>query len=307
MRDIDILMATYNGARYIKQQILSIISQTYSNWRLIIHDDGSTDDTINIIKSFCDLDERIILIEDGKTFKQPGAHFIYLLSFVESPYVCFCDQDDIWFENKLEVMLGTISSKDPFVPSVVFSDAYLYYLHNSITGTIISVRPRQLKDILFTNGGIHGSASIFNKKMSEVLLRNFEYNIMHDHILTLIACSFGNIDFIDDKLFLYRQHNNNVTGNVAPNKITRVYKAFSGLKNKYVLSCDTINTIKVFYNVYNEYLSHDDRQLLDKYFKTINLRGLKRIVSIIINGYSICNSKIHLLIKVLTRKFLDNA
>ena len=101
---------------------------------------------------------------------------------------------------------------------------------------------------------------------------------------------------IDDKLFLYRQHNNNVTGNVAPNKITRVYKAFSGLKNKYVLSCDTINTIKVFYNVYNEYLSHDDRQLLDKYFKTINLRGLKRIVSIIINGYSICNSKIHLLI-----------
>lgn len=307
MRDIDILMATYNGARYIKQQILSIISQTYGNWRLIIHDDGSTDDTINIIKSFCDLDERIILIEDGKTFQQPGVHFIYLLSFVEAPYVCFCDQDDIWFENKLETMLGVISNKDPFIPSVVFSDAYLYYPHNSITGTIISVRPRQLKDILFTNGGIHGSASIFNKKMSEVLSRNFEYNIMHDHILTLIACSFGDIDFVNDKLFLYRQHSNNVTGNVAPNKISRVYNAFRDIKNKYVLSRETINTIKEFYNIYNEYLSPNDRQLLNQYFETINFKGLKRILSIIINGYSICNSKIHLLIKVLTRKFLGNA
>ena len=93
MAKVDILLATYNGAKYIRSQIMSIICQSFEDWRLIIHDDGSTDETVAIIKRI--VDPRIVLIEDEKKFGNPCGNFLYLTQFIESPYAMFCDQDDI--------------------------------------------------------------------------------------------------------------------------------------------------------------------------------------------------------------------
>ena len=88
MAQIDILMATYRGEAFLAQQIRSLQDQTFSNWRLIIHDDGSDDATPQIIARFAAADDRIQWIRDGRTFHAPGPHFLYLMSLstARSPF-----------------------------------------------------------------------------------------------------------------------------------------------------------------------------------------------------------------------------
>jgi len=105
---VDILMATYNGEKYIKNQLLSLQQQTFSDWNLLIRDDGSTDNTLDIIQEFKKHDSRIKIIEtDGVKGRGPGRNFLELTKCSLSKYVIFCDQDDIWFEKKLELLVGT--------------------------------------------------------------------------------------------------------------------------------------------------------------------------------------------------------
>ena len=106
---VDILLATYNGELYIETQILSIISQTFKKWQLLIHDDGSSDTTIFIIKKWAAIDNRIKLIEDEVKTRNAAKNFMHLLKYSTAEYVMFCDQDDIWFDNKVQLMFDTMS------------------------------------------------------------------------------------------------------------------------------------------------------------------------------------------------------
>lgn len=307
MCSIDILMATYNGEKFVDKQILSIIAQTFTNWRLIVHDDGSTDKTCQIIKDFARKDVRIVFVDDDYVLKKAGLHFLYMLRFSSAPFICFCDQDDIWLENKLEKMLDCISKTDDSKAQVVFSDAYLYYnniKNRRIAGKLLFSKPKSLKEILFTNGGIHGSASIFNAKMREVLSVIAGCDVMHDHILTLIGCSFGGISFLEEKLFLYRQHSCNVTGNMEVNFFKRLYYAFAR-KGKFVLSQDTISAVHKFVRIYEKELSNSDRYLIIRYIELSELDVVNRFLRILLDGYSLNNSRIHLWVKLLTRRFVS--
>lgn len=299
-------MATYNGERYVDKQILSIIAQSYSDWQLIIHDDGSSDSTVDVVKRFSKLDSRITLVEDGFTARNAGRHFMHLLRFGDAPFVCFCDQDDIWFENKLEIMLRTIEMKNNNIPQVVFSDAYLYHdISNRVDGKLLFVRPTKLTDILFTNGGIHGSASMFNTRMRVALMAKHDFVSMHDHILTLIGCSFGEVSYLDEKLFLYRQHQNNVTGNMNVSVLARLCKAFGRDTSKYTLGRNTLRGVQSFLDTYSKQLSEQDILLIENYLTLPMLKPFTRFCSILSHKYSLNHSKIQLWIKLLSRKFLQ--
>lgn len=306
MSRIDILMATYNGEKYISAQIHSILYQSYSNWNLIIHDDGSTDKTVEIVKGFCKIDTRISLVEDNFKVQNAAIHFMYMLHFSNAQYICFCDQDDIWLDKKLETMFNTIQATNNAIPQVVFSDAYL--LHddsNLIDGKLLFVKPTKLKEILFTNGGIHGSASMFNAKMKECLDVKHTYVAMHDHLLTLIGCSFGQISYLNQKLFLYRQHQRNVTGNMNTSVFTRLKQAFGKSSHKYILSDKTIKGVKSFREVYFKNLALQDTFVLDNYIALIEYNTLRRFFTIVLHGYSLSHSRLHLWIKILTRQFVN--
>lgn len=305
MEQIDILMATYNGANFITTQIYSILAQTFTNWNLIIHDDASDDETVEIIQSFCKKDKRIQLIIDENCFRNAGAHFLYLLQYSKAPFVCFCDQDDIWLENKLEVMYSSISLKEETKEHVIFSDAYLYN-SKGIWGKLLFSRPKCLKELLFINGGIHGSACIFNAKMRETLLSvKCDIVQMHDHLLTLVGCSFGEVDYLNDKLFLYRQHSRNVTGNIETHIVKRFINTFKSRNLKYVLDKKVIDAVTEFKIKYAERISVDDVRIIENYLQIVQAPNpILRFYMIVANGYSIGNSKLHLWIKVLTRSFL---
>ena len=89
---VDILMATYNGEAFVEEQVRSIIAQSFSDWRLLIHDDGSTDQTISILQRLSREDERILLIEDNISHLGVARNFIHLASLSTAPYCMFCEE-----------------------------------------------------------------------------------------------------------------------------------------------------------------------------------------------------------------------
>ena len=100
---IAILMSTYNGERYLREQIDSLLNQTYKDWKLYIRDDGSTDETISIIESYVnDYPDLIVLLKDDLGNLGSARSFMRILSVVDADYYMFCDQDDVWLPNKVK-------------------------------------------------------------------------------------------------------------------------------------------------------------------------------------------------------------
>lgn len=303
---INILMATYNGEQYIESQLCSIISQTFKDWNLIIHDDGSTDKTLDIIHYYKKLDTRIFFIEDEYKAHNAGKHFMYMLHFAQAPFICFCDQDDIWLENKLQIMFNSIKERNNNIPQVVFSDAYLYHSNkNKIDGKLLFTSPSKLKDALFTNGGIHGSASIFNLKMKNCIDKQYNNIVMHDHILTLAGCTLGEITYLKTKLFLYRQHSHNVTGNISTNCFQRIYKAFFKRSNNYTIHKSILDGVNSFYTIHKKSLKQEDIILIENFLSLPNKNIFSRSLNVAKFGYTLSNSYWHLWIKILTHPFLS--
>ena len=110
---VDILLATYNGGEFLTELLASIERQTYSEWRLIARDDGSTDGSVRILREFRDrFPPKVMLVEDTEYNLGPMRNFERLLSCSDAPYFLFCDQDDVWVDAKIEIMHDLISSAE---------------------------------------------------------------------------------------------------------------------------------------------------------------------------------------------------
>lgn len=295
---VDILLATYNGAKFIKSQLYSLQAQSYQDWRLIVHDDGSTDDTLSIVRSFAAKDDRIILIEDGLTFGNAGGNFLHLLQFSSANYIMFCDQDDIWFESKIECHLNVIKEKK--TPFAVYSNGYTYNGEVITSQNFITFHRSNLKDSLFLNGGIHGCCIMFNRYLLDLAQNNLPaFIFMHDHFITMLAVTFGKMHYIDKALMLYRQHNENVTGNMQLGFTERL-KTFLDPGNP-VLEQRHYNANQSFYECFKNQLSDEQRRLFEAYLRFPEVSKLERLRIIEQNGF-VSKNKTQLLFKTLIRK-----
>ena len=122
---IQILLAVFSGAQYLEEQIESLRAQTYSDWELLISDDGSSDGSLEIIDYYCNLDSRIYWVLDGIVAGSAKRNFFNLLGLAKADYVMFCDQDDVWDENKIEVTLNRmreVESRNSGMPILVSTD-----------------------------------------------------------------------------------------------------------------------------------------------------------------------------------------
>ena len=127
-----IVMSTYNGGQYLRQQLDSVLRQTVSDFLLLIRDDGSSDDTLSILHQYTD--PRIRLTE-GENLGPSGSFFALLEQARQlgADYVFFCDQDDIWMDNKLELLLAEMQNV-PSGPALVFSDFSMIDGQDAVTG-----------------------------------------------------------------------------------------------------------------------------------------------------------------------------
>lgn len=300
---IDILMATYNGGRYIRNQILSLQQQTYEDWRLLVRDDGSSDNTLEIVKSFMDNDPRVILIKDDLGNLGAGKCFLELTKYAQADYVMFCDQDDIWFEKKVEILLnaavGRMSRNKPFL---AYCNGFVY---SDYTGTVISnsiplVRAKGFRELLFCNAGYHGCVMLFNKKLCGMLANyKADYFYMHDDVTTLLAHSFGDVLFIEESLLLYRQHSKNVTGNIQFGFVSFLRRLFN---SNPVVTLKHYEEKKYFYLAYRDELNHCDVELFEQYLKFPHKNLLGRIYILCRYGFSESGSFLKLLFKTLMKK-----
>lgn len=220
---VAILLATYNGERFITQQLDSIIKQSCTDWELFIHDDGSSDLTCEIIKKYVsDYPDQMHLVEAAPQ-GDAKSNFLFLMGKVDAPYYMFCDQDDVWNSDKIESSLSAIralaSDNGTAIPLLVFSDSTvvdddLHIIHKSFL-SYQGLNPDRLRfSELVVQNVVSGNASIFNHSLLEYALKyiNEESIIMHDHWCSLIAAYFGKIAFIKQSSLLYRQHDSNAVG-----------------------------------------------------------------------------------------------
>lgn len=224
-KSISIVIATYNGGKYISEQLDSILKndEFYSLVKeIIITDDGSTDDTLNIV---CKYVNNYKFISLKKTNNNAGviSNFMHGLSYATGDYIMFCDQDDFWLPNKIKMMHKKISDMEAEVgeniPLLAFSDLKivdekLNETHPSFLEFNRVVLPKSTKlEHLFLNNIAPGCVCIFNKELvTSIDIKNTKGWLMHDWWFLLTAASLGKIGFVNEALMLYRQHGNNVVG-----------------------------------------------------------------------------------------------
>ena len=112
MHEISVLMATYNGGKYIKEQLDSLQAQSYEKWSLYIRDDCSTDNTTNILKEYQNREPRIHLLPSSATNIGALGNFNRLMSNASGKYFMFCDQDDIWLPDKIKKTLDLMKNRE---------------------------------------------------------------------------------------------------------------------------------------------------------------------------------------------------
>lgn len=214
MDKIDILMATYNGEKYIEEQVLSLVNQTYSNWQLLIRDDGSTDKTLEILERLEKADNRIKILRDNKKNLGFNGNFEKLMKNSNSNYLMFCDQDDIWDKEKVEKTYNVmLKFEKEFEPILVHSDARIVDEKlNIIEEFFVKKRAKHkgLRTVLFSNC-VQGCTIMINRYLKDKALP-FITSMPYDYYLALLAEMLGERVFMDESLMYYRQHVGNVIG-----------------------------------------------------------------------------------------------
>ena len=213
---INIVMSTYNGEQFLAEQIDSIQQQTFKDWQLLIRDDGSSDQTPEIIKSFVAQDPRIVFINehDRENFGVIK-NFFTLIKHDKADYYFFSDQDDVWLEDKLETMLAVARQYPDQLPLLVYTDLCvvnqnLQVMNQSMIRSQSHHANTELVQEL-TENTVTGGVAMINHALAEQW-RTLDNIIMHDWYLALLAAAIGKLVYIDQPGELYRQHDNNVLG-----------------------------------------------------------------------------------------------
>lgn len=235
-----ILLATYNSEKYIGAQIDSLLQQTYKDWILYVRDDCSTDKTPDILRKYKNLYPNKIMILDnyGQSLKA-YRNFVDLLQRVESDYYLFCDHDDVWLPNKVEISINRIIELErqyTSKPIIVHTDMKvvdqnLNVICNSFWKFSNLLPDNSTFEEMVLCNSANGCAMAFNNQAKKVSLPNVEYATMHDMLLNQsVSAQDGIILAIHTPTVLYRQHANNVVGACRRNFWFYVKKMMSPLQ-----------------------------------------------------------------------------
>ncbi|MBK8396355.1 MAG: glycosyltransferase family 2 protein [Leptospiraceae bacterium] len=226
---ISVCIATFNGEKYIKEQLESILYQLENSDEVIISDDHSSDKTIEIIKSLKDGRIKILLNEKGKGYTR---NFENALEKVQGEIIFLSDQDDVWLENKVKYCLEVLNEYDFVVHDGKIVNSDLIELHSSIFNFRNAKRG-------FVNNFISikylGCCMAFKKKVLYKALPFPKNQILvtHDSWITLLSEMYFKVAFINKSLILYRRHENNVslggskgTNSILKKSIIRLYTLY---------------------------------------------------------------------------------
>lgn len=221
---LEILMATCNGSAYLREQLDSILSQTYTDWHLTVSDDDSTDDTARILDEYTHrYPQKISRADFGQRFGSAKAHFIRLCAGCDADVLALCDQDDVWFPDKLEKMTALLQENIRIyggeTPLLVFSDQIpADPLLKPLSDSLVHMQSLHVANLdwhaLIFQNVVTGGACMFNRALVRLACADFNADkiVMHDWWLGLTAARFGRIAYLNAPTGYYRQHAQNSVG-----------------------------------------------------------------------------------------------
>lgn len=273
MEQIDILLATYNGGKYLKEQIDSILNQTYSNIRLIISDDCSKDKTKEIIKEYEKRDNRIIS-HFHETNLGYVKNFEFLLSKVENEIYMLSDQDDFWLPEKVEKTYKKLkeTNSDLIFTDLEVVDKNLKQIYPSfndymkLSRKIIKYKGSYKLQYLYNC--VTGCTIMSKKKFLKLILplpTDSKYAI-HDTWIACTVANLGKIEYLNEKTIKYRQHGNNQVGT---DKISHKFNKLDEVRDLFIEV--KIGLFKTYVNndkIFNDELKKQNKEILE-YFEML--------------------------------------
>lgn len=290
---VSVLLAAYQGASYLPEQLASLESQQFTDFRILWQDDGSSDATPALLAS---MGQRYIPGTQQGLHLGPAGNFISLMRQDDAPYTALCDQDDVWHSDRLLRGLTAIREAEARmgtdVPLLVHSDA-----------RIIAADGACLHDSLFRHQGWRGDAASLQQLIVQnnvtgctilmnAALRNLvcahaqpEKLYMHDWFIAMTAAAFGSIIFLPEPLVDYRQHGSNAMGASRSGLVRRAAAAMAAPEQARARIRLTYDHTRMFREAFGDRLPDAAARIIDDYLAAGNLPRLKRIASIRQGGY----------------------
>lgn len=263
---VTVLLSTYNGEKFLDEQLASISKQVDVDIKLLVRDDGSTDKTVDILERW--RDKVSLEIVHGNN-KGASSSFLEMIGSVDvgSDYYAFCDQDDYWYPEKLARAIEMLSKNDALAkPALYFSETNI--TDNKLN--IIRISKRVKKPVLFGNTLVENVATgctvVFNNQLLKLAqdnnVRDTEI-VMHDWWMMMLAAAVGHVVYDESSFILYRQHENNEVGSKAGytfwlNRFKRLFLRNDLEKLR--------KQVRHFYGVYNSRLTPVQKSLIEECF-----------------------------------------
>lgn len=272
---VTVLMSTFNGDKYLRDQIESILGQEGVNVNLIVRDDGSTDNTIAVLNDYSN--KGLLKWYSGENFGAAKSFFDLLDVSPESDYYAFSDQDDVWIKEKLRIAISKIKKINDKLP-ILYTANYTLVDQNLKT---IDVDIRHMTTTTFANSIVcsccTGCTMVFNKYLRNLIRDNKKPDkfYMHDDWIHKVCLAVGGkVLFDKHSVLFYRQHGDNVDGGI---------HSFRDKLNKVI--ADKINNnglmssqFKELLNIYGEMMTSENKKLLIKALKEGKGNFIQRIL-----------------------------
>ena len=216
MQTVSVLMSTYNGEKYLKEQIDSILAQDGVKVHLLVRDDGSKDRTIKILNEYVEKGSPITILSESNLGAEMSFHRLckYAQEHIQSDYYAFCDQDDVWEADKLKVAVSKLSSYPYSLPCLYFSnlqmvDADLRSIRQLFAPGEVVISKRMALIQVFT----YGCTCVFNRQtLDDYCKAEFSRELAHDNWIYILSMFLGHVVYDENSHILYRQHGTNLSG-----------------------------------------------------------------------------------------------
>ena len=220
---VQVLLATYNGERFLREQVDSLLAQTYQPLTILARDDGSSDGTVAILEDYAArFPQRFVVLAPGAPSGSAKANFLRLIAASSAPYLACADQDDVWLPEKIEhsmqVMRTLEATHSRDKPLLVFTDLTVVNENLEIVAPSMwayqGIDPEKIhhfERLLFANV-VTGCTMLFNQPLARLARSMPARASMHDWWVALLASAFGAAGYLPEQTVLYRQHGGNVLG-----------------------------------------------------------------------------------------------
>jgi glycosyltransferase involved in cell wall biosynthesis len=238
---VAVLLATYNGEQYLTDFLNSLFSQTFNEFICYVSDDGSTDNTMHILREYEKTEERLVILPKEAPTGSAKENFLTMLKRVDANIYFFADQDDIWLPQKIALTLKLLSNQN--IPECVYTDLKVVDEElRTISGSFFEFtgynpNKTSIGELIMENK-VAGCTMAFNRKLRDIAIRYSDVQAipMHDVWVAGIAALTGRLIFLNKQTVLYRQHGTNEMGakheNVIQKMLRNLKSIFDGTMKK---------------------------------------------------------------------------